>query len=178
MTLSNVDLEIIAKKYDIPLDTVVSKDLLSTLPFKENIIINLQDLYNDDNSTNGGSHWIALSYNNKYNTFIYFDSYGMRMPTDVLNYVYRCKSRGIYKSRTRLIYNTTQIQRITTTTCGWYCLAFLQYLDLHPCYSPEFALNRFIDEFDAHNSDKTDLMMGNRNLKRLLSEMNTSNKNI
>jgi len=168
---SNIELETIAKKKDIPLDAVVSKDLLSTLPFKEDVIINLQDLYNDDGSTNSGTHWVALSYNKKYNTFLYFDSYGLRPPTDVLNYVYKCKSRGVYKPRTRLIYNTTQIQRIQTTTCGLYCLAFLQYLDLHPCFSPEFALNRFIDEFDRLNSSEPDLMMGNRNLKRLLREM-------
>ena len=162
MTLSNHDLIRLARKYNIPLDDVVSKDMLDRLPHKDNIIINLQDLFNDDGSVNGGTHWVTLSYIPKYNTSVYLDSYGITPPSDVVAYVHRNKPKS------KLIYNTTQIQRITTTTCGWYCLAFIQYLDTHKHYTPTLALNTFIDEFDRVGGDgETDLMKSNRTLKAM-----------
>ena len=162
MTLSNHDLIRLARKYSIPLDSVVSKDMLDRLPHEDNIIINLQDLFNDDGSTNGGTHWVTLSYIPKYNTFVYFDSYGITPPSDVVTYAYRVKSKST------LIYNTTQIQRITTTTCGWYCLAFIQYIDTHKHYTPTSALNRFINEFDrVGGNGEADLIRSNQTLKRM-----------
>ena len=162
MTLSNHDLVRLARKYSIPLDDVVSKDMLEQLPFKQNLIVNLQDLHNDDGSINGGTHWVALSYNPKYKIYTYFDSFGISPPSDVVAYAYSNKPKS------KLIYNRTQIQRITTTTCGWYCMAFLQYLDTHKQYTPTLALNKFIDEFDrVGGNGETDLMRSNRTLKAM-----------
>ena len=163
MTTSNTDLNILACKYNIPLDSVVSKDMLEQLPLHHNLILNLQDLYNSDGTTNGGSHWIALTYRKKHNTWIFFDSYGLVPPSDVINYVYK------HTPRTRLIYNTRQVQRFVTSTCGWYSLAFLLYCLKHPHLNPEQLVEKFVDQFEDAKG-QVDLMHGNKNLQKLLSK--------
>jgi len=74
-----------------------------------------------------GSHWVTTYV--KDNVINYFDSFGMLLLQEMLNHAKR-------KSLT-LLHQNNQIQNILITTCGYFCLYFLNemkkgtsYLDL------------------------------------------------
>lgn len=93
--LSNVDIEELCKEFKIPLSACVSKDMLNKYKYKNGgYVINLDD------STGGGSDWVALYA--KDNDCCYFDPFGIKPPVDVLRY---CKNR-------KLIINKDQIQKL------------------------------------------------------------------
>ena len=132
MSLSNFELQDIAKLNHIPLDMVVSKDELllseNVYKFKSlpnwNIIINLQNLYDDNGNIQPGSHWVSLS---KVKTkkiepqLVYWDSYGFEPPLEVIKLAEMIRIKNI-------AYNNKQIQRVNTTICGYYSLFFIYYL--------------------------------------------------
>ena len=100
--------------------------LLDTLPNKPNNkecgIVNL------DKSKGMGTHWVAWYKNGK--NKIYFDSYGVQPPTEVINYL----GRGIN-------YNTDQIQPRGEVFCGHLCLYVLK--ELNEGSSFQSILNKF-----------------------------------
>ena len=81
--------------------------LLDTLPGKPNKkecgIVNL------DKSGGPGTHWVAWYKNGK--NKIYFDSYGIQPPKEIIKYL----GKGIE-------YNTDQLQPRETVFCGHLCL--------------------------------------------------------
>ena len=95
--LSNFELEDAAKKLKIPYFRGVF--LLDTLPRKSN---NKEcGIVNFDKSGGPGTHWVAWYKNGK--TKIYFNSYGVQPPLEVINYLGRyiitpinCNQRGKY----------------------------------------------------------------------------------
>ena len=88
--------------------------LLDTLPKKPN---NKEcRIVNFDKSGGLGTHWVAWYKNGK--TKIYFDSYGVTPPLEVINYL----GDSIY-------YNTDQIQPRGAVFCGHLCLYVLKELD-------------------------------------------------
>ena len=78
--LSNFELEDGAKRLKIPYFRGVF--LLDTLPRKPNK--KECGIVNFDKSGGSGTHWVAWYKNGK--TKIYFDSYGVQPPTEVINY--------------------------------------------------------------------------------------------
>jgi hypothetical protein len=70
---------------------------------------------------NGQSHWTALYRDG--NNFFYFDSYGVVPPQHLENLIMQCSKDGLY------VYNTKEIQAINSSSCGFYCVAFLKWLD-------------------------------------------------
>jgi hypothetical protein len=122
--LSNFDLEQLAKKYDVKLNAVSSKD---TIPHPlENgwYIINLQNL-----GEGSGTHWVSLLYDK--NESVYFDSFGVIYPLDVA-----CSVKHTLKPETYIppqelknairIYNQKQIQHLTNdNNCGLYCISLM-----------------------------------------------------
>jgi hypothetical protein len=54
-----------------------------------------------------------------YSDACYWDSFGMVPPLDVSKL---CKNK-------RLIYNKDQIQNLNQEACGYYCLAFLHFMN-------------------------------------------------
>ncbi len=117
--LSNIDIINIAKQIGLkPLVYVGYKDLLNEVAPKDRLnkfyIINLQS------STQGdGSHWCCFSTYPKH--CVYFDSYAVVPPTNVINFI---ENLGIK----RIAYWDKQIQSIRQTYCGWICLMFLHFL--------------------------------------------------
>jgi hypothetical protein len=110
--LSNLDIEELAKEFKINLIACVSKDMLSRLPVKNGgYIINL------DNSGSAGTHWVALYIDNS--DACYWDSFGMVGPLQVLKF---CKNK-------HLIHNKDQIQNLNQSACGYYCIAFLHFMN-------------------------------------------------
>jgi hypothetical protein len=115
--LTNFQIIDLAKKLNINLIAVCSKNELNkVVPKVGGYIINLQD------STKGhGSHWTSFiiyqTPDNEYNS-LYFDSYGIRPPIEVENYINKITNK-------KIAYNLRQIQKIDTTECGYYCLSWL-----------------------------------------------------
>ena len=109
--LSNFELEDAAKRLKIPSFRGVL--LLDTLPKKPN----KQEcgIVNFDKSGGPGTHWVAWYKNGK--TKIYFDSYGVRPPIEVVGY----QGSPIY-------YNTDQLQPAVQVFCGHLCLYVLKEL--------------------------------------------------
>jgi hypothetical protein len=84
-------------------------------------IINLEDEYDSDGEQNDGSHYTAFQYNKCDGEYkvVYFDSYGVSPPDEVLKF---CGINAIP-------FNTKDIQSLLSDACGWYCLAFLHYIN-------------------------------------------------
>lgn len=113
--LSNFDLEEICKYYNIPLIKCISKDLLTLADLQNGgYVINLQNY-----EVGQGTHWTCFFIHN--NNVAYFDSFGQIMPTNILNL--------FYKKDYNIFYSTDIIQHILATTCGYYCIAFLHFMN-------------------------------------------------
>ena len=122
--LSNFELEDAVKRLKIPSFRGVF--LLDTLPRKSNK--KECGIVNFDKSGGPGTHWVAWYKNGK--TKIYFDSYGVQPPLEVIKYL----GRSIH-------YNTDQLQPAGEVFCGHLCLYVLKELST----GNEFQniLNRF-----------------------------------
>jgi len=121
MTLSNFDLINIAKKYNLHLIGVYSKDELPLLSNRKSgaYIINLQDDKDSDGNDLGGTHWTCFIVDEKTRNAVYFDSFGIIYPRQVKEF---CKGLD-------LNYNSVQIQHIDSKECGWFCIAFIHYYE-------------------------------------------------
>jgi hypothetical protein len=127
--LTNNEIEDLAGKMKIPLEYVGFK---SNLPKKiktnKAYIINLDDEYDKGTGMkNGGSHWTCfqvMEYPNGKKEGIYFDSYGAPAP-EIVNQ----RIKEIFK--TKLPHNTKDIQSLMNEACGWYCLAFLHFINAY-----------------------------------------------
>lgn len=108
-------------------------------------MVNMQD-HNKGN----GTHWVCLKYNPF--TSIYFDSFGVILPYDILE---RCNHN--------MVYNEEQIQDINSTACGWFCIALI-LSDKDKNLNEGVFLNRYI-----HNFSK-DTLINDRILKDLLKK--------
>ena len=107
--LNNFELEDAVKKLKIPSFRGVF--LLDTLPKKSNK--KECGIVNFDKSGGPGRHWDAWYKNGK----IYFDSYGVRPPLEVIRYL----GKPIH-------YNTDQLQPAGKVFCGHLCLYVLKEL--------------------------------------------------
>ena len=105
--LNNFELENAAKQLKI--------FLLDTLPKKPNK--KECGIVNFDKSGGPGTHWVAWYKNGK--SKIYFDSYGVQPPLEVINYL----GKPIH-------YNTDQLQPAGKVFCGHLCLYILKELSM------------------------------------------------
>lgn len=122
--LNNHQLTDLAQRMRIPLEGVFFKSQLKDmkLQFNKSYIINLEDEYGSDGEENLGSHYTTFQYN-KYpdgeHKVVYFDSFGVDAPIEVLEF---CKVKAIP-------HNTKDIQSLMNEACGWFCLAFLHFIN-------------------------------------------------
>ncbi len=72
-------------------------------------------IVNLDSESGDGTHW-TLIYNDPKNTkdAYYFDSYGVAPPTEVEKY--------LRTSGKKIQYNTSQLQNIVSSMCGYFCV--------------------------------------------------------
>ena len=110
-SLSNIDITNILRAQGIEINGIFMKDELPTRLKKGFYVVNLAS--NTDN--NGGTHWTSLYYSSA--DSFYFDAFGFIAPMDVDK---RLKS---------YVYNTSQIQDINSTACGFYCIGFIIYMN-------------------------------------------------
>ena len=130
--LSDVDIRVLSKKFNINLIDVCFKSALDNMK-----IISGSYVINMDSDDNQGSHWIALYVHGK--IAIYYDSFGEETPIPIVNF---CK-----RGKVRLIMNYQLVQYIDGTECGWYCLAFLHWMTKYKIPS-QYYLNMFNKQFD------------------------------
>ncbi len=76
----------------------------------EVLVINL------DKSINQGTHWCLIFNAQNRKAVIYIDPFGLPPNNDTLKY--------LRTSNKKVIYNTSQIQDMTSVLCGYYCIFF------------------------------------------------------
>lgn len=106
-SLTDVQIKEIALKNGLKID-IHSRDQIPRTKSEKWNILNL------DKHTGEGTHWTA--YKNGTNQ-IYFDSFGIIPPEELAE---------IFDDD--YIFNTTQIQDVKSSACGWYCLAFIRFM--------------------------------------------------
>jgi hypothetical protein len=107
---SNTELLDILKNNNIKINGVFAKDKLQK-PLKDGFyIINLQD-----SDKGSGTHWTVLYKINDGFSF-YYDSFGFPAPEEIEDLLHKYE------------YNKKQIQDIKSTSCGFYCIAFIKFM--------------------------------------------------
>lgn len=137
-TLSNFEIIEICKEMNIPLIDIFFKDSIPNNLNKGFYIINLQS---KDDKRNG-THWTSFYYDGIKN--IYYDSFGFKPPeeTEIILEPY--------------IYNDKDIQNINSSSCGFYCIAFIKFLS--KLNNKIKGFEKFIELFDK-NTLKNELIL-------------------
>ena len=97
-------------------------------------------IYNLEPSYMSGSHWEATYVKNK--MINYFDSFGMPPFQEIVDHA--------KKQNLGLLHQSDQLQNINTTTCGYFCLYFLNEINKGNSY---FNL---LKVFDTHDTLKNE----------------------
>lgn len=131
MALSNFDIEKICNKCKIDCIGVFSKDEIPSDKKVGSYFVNMEDA-----DKGNGTHWVffKLFPNAK---FIYFDSFGLPPPTEIIDW------SNMFKP---ICINNRQIQDVHSTKCGWFCIALNYYLtyDFNPRESVDDIYNNFL----------------------------------
>ena len=133
----------------IPLEGVYFKNELPPLKYNRSYILNMEDELDEDGKPNIGSHWVALQIHKSADgkvSPIYFDSFGVGAPVAVSEAVFKFCGK-------KLPHCAKDIQSLVSSMCGWYCLAFLHWINSSKCQSGHFYtdVDRFLDMFDDLN---------------------------
>jgi len=116
---------------------VLSRDcLLSKVKYPSAFVVNTKPI------SHPGEHWFAIYYNEDKEA-IFFDSYGQHP-----NY-YKMVSY-LNKTSVKWTYNSTQIQSILSSTCGYYCIYFILLM------SRGLKLDDIVNEFNKKDFDLND----------------------
>ena len=116
--LYNTEIEDICQHYNIPLVACCMKDALKDMsPVDGNYILNLAS--SNDPVNYKGTHFLALII--RKNEAIYFDSFGVICPTEIIDFVKR-------RHGCKLGYTTKDIQYIKSEMCGFYAVSFLKFI--------------------------------------------------
>jgi hypothetical protein len=149
--LTDGDIKTLAGRMGVPLAFVGFKsDLPNKILPNKSYIINMDNEVDTEGSGNTGSHWTCfqvMKYPNNKTEAIYFDSFGMPPPEIVKKRV----NSNFYG--TGLPYNTKDIQSLMNSACGWYCLAFLHFINESPYRQKSLYADteKFLEMFDDLN---------------------------
>ena len=117
--ISNYDLLKWCEYLNIPIKDVLSRDENTPHNHMQALFI-----YNLEPSYMNGSHWVATYVKN--GIVNYFDSFGMPPFQELVDHV--------KKKKLILLHQNNQIQNINTTTCGYFCLYFLNEMNKGTSY--------------------------------------------
>ena len=129
--MSNYDLLDWCKYLNIPINNVLSREESSPHNHMQALFI-----YNLEPSYMSGSHWVATYVKN--GIINYFDSFGMPPFQEIVNHAKR--------KNTTLLHQSDQIQNLLTTTCGYFCLYFLNEMSKGRSYYD------LLKVFNSHNT--------------------------
>jgi hypothetical protein len=127
--LSSSDINDILHSYNIAYNGIYQKDMLPNKLQNGFYVVNLQS-----SKDGNGTHWCALYYSPIMS--MWWDSFGFKPPEDIEARV------GKY------IYNSFQIQDIQSSSCGYYCIAFIKFLN--KMKDKEKAFNIFVNLFKTN----------------------------
>ena len=133
--MSNHDLLEWCRYLEIPITDVLSRDQTVLHNHRQALFI-----YILEPSYMSGSHWVATYV--KDGVINYFDSFGMPPFQQMVNHT-RSKSLT-------LLHQNNQIQNINTTTCGYFCLYFLNEMSKGTTYYD------LLQVFDIHDTMKNE----------------------
>ena len=129
--LTDIQLTELAKKLNLPLENILMRDEMNELKNDGFYIINL------DTSENTGTHWTSM-YKHPLQSY-YFDSYGFVPPLEV-----EIKIKPY-------LYNERDIQDWNSKACGWFCIAFINFLcDKN---DKEIAFKEFLNLFSRNTKE-------------------------
>ena len=112
--MSNFDLLVWCRYLNIPIKSVLSRDQKVPHNHKQTLFI-----YNLEPSYMRGSHWTSAYV--KDNVINYFDSFGMMPFQEMVDHA--------KKQNVTLLHQDQQIQNLYSSTCGYFCLYFLNEMN-------------------------------------------------
>lgn len=149
--LTDEQIRTLAKKMRLELAFVDFKSDLLTQPLEYNkgYIVNLADEYDSNGKPNEGTHWVSFiirKYPKGQVAPCYFDSFGCPAPKEVVNYIKH------YTGVSEVPYNLKDIQSLMSGVCGYYCLAWLYYIEnMIPIGELYHDTDQFIEMFNDLN---------------------------
>lgn len=149
--LTNVDLELAAQQYGIPLDGVYSKDRLPPTLSSGGYIVNMESSHDSYGNKLDGSHWVSIwiepDDNGKPKGAVYFDSFGLAPPWEV---------QKVLRPFIPYRYNKVQIQSVASGICGYYAIFFVWYMGQKRGQEPNLSkrFDKFLTEFNLKNPQK------------------------
>lgn len=122
--LTDTQITELAKRMSVPLVFCGFKTELADnkLKYNKSYIVNMQDALSPDGKQNEGTHYVCFQANKYPNgkvEKIYFDSFGMPPPQEVIKFL----------GKGTLPHNIKDIQSLMNGACGYYCLALLHYIN-------------------------------------------------
>jgi hypothetical protein len=136
-SLSNFEIEDVAKHYNLPLIDCCMKDELNKLQ-NGFYIINLESSNQGD-----GTHWTTLIV--QPDLAIFCDSFGAPPSTEIINFVKQRK--GMH-----LAFSNEIIQDMQSSDCGYFCLYLCYYIKKH---HREKGLAQLVESFTKLFKDNT-----------------------
>ena len=128
--LSDRDIIQILNSYNIKINGIYQKDKLPNKIPEGFLIVNLQS------SVEGfGTHWSALFHSKECD--LWYDSFGFLAPEAIEDKI----NKSYY-------YNKRDIQNINSSSCGFYCIAFIKYI--HHKKNKLEAFDKFISLFSGN----------------------------
>lgn len=149
--LTDHQLEDLSVKMNIPLEDIIFKDQApKQFKFNKSYIINLDDEFDEGGNLQSGSHWTCLQINKYPNgqiQGIYFDPFGIAPPKDIIDAYKRTTGKSHFP------HNTKDIQSLMSNACGWYCSAFLHFINNFSHRSKDLYqdVEHFLEFFDDLN---------------------------
>jgi|688.fasta_scaffold83687_4 hypothetical protein len=151
--LTNTQVWELAERMEVPLIFCNFKDKLKNkkLQYNKSYIVNLENEFDEDGYPNSGSHYVCFQVNKYPNGSIepiYFDSYGQPQPDTLTDFV-----GGI------MPHNDKDVQSLMNQACGWYCLAFLHFINSFKGRTGDLYTDarHFINLFDDLNKERNHL---------------------
>ena len=123
----------------IPIKNVLSRD--QTVPHNHKLGL---FIYNLEPSYISGSHWVATYVRD--NVINYFDSFGMQPFQELVNHAKR--------NNLTLLHQNQQIQNLYTTTCGYFCLYFLNEMHKGNDTNGDYFDLLQVFSFDTNKNEK------------------------
>jgi hypothetical protein len=153
MSLTDRQIRELCEKMKIPLATkkgiIFKNEIPSNLEYNKAYFINLEDEYNAEGLLNNGSHWTCFQiakYPSGKIAPIYFCPFGGPPPEIV-------KEKMMKFCKQKIPFNTKDIQSLMANACGWYCCAYLHYINNFSHRTGDIYLDteQFLDYFDDLN---------------------------
>ena len=139
--MSNYDLLKWCKYLKIPIKNVLSRDDIYKHQHQHQHKQHCLFIYNLEPSYMSGSHWVATYV--KKDIINYFDSFGMPPFQEMVNHAKR--------ANLKLLHQSDQLQNLMTTTCGYFCLYFLNEMNKGRSY---YDLLKIFDIHDTMANEK------------------------